>query len=51
MLNDNKNRVLGRIGAHQLTPEQVEQVAGSIGTTFTKVITGSRPPFDLNNDI
>jgi hypothetical protein len=48
----NKNhRVLGRIGAHELTPEQVEQVAGSIGTPFTKIITGALPPHDLLNDV
>jgi hypothetical protein len=51
MSNDNKKRVLGRIGAHELTPEQIEQVAGSLGTHFTKIITGSSAPFDLNNDI
>jgi hypothetical protein len=51
MFHDNKNRVLSRIGAHELTPEQVEQVAGSIGTVFTKIITGSVAPYDLNNDV
>jgi len=52
MSNDNSNRVLGRIGAQELTPEQVEKVAGGeFGTHFTKIITGSLPPFDLNNDI
>ncbi|HEY2914898.1 MAG TPA: hypothetical protein VGK21_16150 [Candidatus Angelobacter sp.] len=51
MSNDNKKRVLGRMGAQELTPEQVEQVAGSIGTTFTKIITGTTTPHDLNNDI
>ena len=45
-------RVLNRIGAHELTPEEVEQVAGSsFGTTFTKNITGAMPPHDLVNDI
>lgn len=51
MSNESSNRVLGRIGAHELTPEQVGQVAGSLGTHFTKIITGSSEPFDLNNDI
>lgn len=51
MSNDNNNRVLSRIGAHVLTPEQVEQAAGSLGTVFTKIITGSMAPHDLNNDV
>jgi hypothetical protein len=52
MSNDNKKRVLGRIGAHQLTPEEVEQVAGSsFGTNFTKFLTGPGPVHDLGNDI
>jgi hypothetical protein len=51
MSNDSKKRVLGRIGAHELTPEQVEQVAGSIGTMFTKIVTGTSAPYDLNNDV
>lgn len=44
------HRVLGRTGAHELTQEQMEQVGGSF-TMFTKIITGSSKPFDLNNDI
>lgn len=51
MSNDSKKRVLGRIGAHELTSEEVERVAGSIGTAFTKVVTGTSSPFDLDNDI
>jgi hypothetical protein len=50
-MSNKDHRVLSRIGAHELTPEQVEQVAGSFGTQFTKIITGSSEPFDLNNDI
>lgn len=50
-MSTKNHRVLGRIGAHELTPEEVEQVAGSIGTNFTKIITGAMPPHDLLNDI
>lgn len=50
MFNDSNKRVLGRMGAHELTPEQIEQVDGAM-TKFTKMVTGTSEPFDLNNDI
>ena len=50
MSNDSNKRVLGRRGAHELTPEQIEQVDGAM-TMFTKNVTGATPPFDLVNDI
>jgi hypothetical protein len=49
-MSDKSKRVLSRTGAHELTLEQTEQVSGSF-TMFTKIITGSAAPFDLNNDI
>lgn len=50
-MSNKDHRVLSRIGAHELTPEEVEQVAGSFYTQFTKNITGATPPHDLINDI
>jgi hypothetical protein len=35
MSNNNANRVLNRRGARQLTPEELEQIAGS-GGPFTR---------------
>lgn len=49
-MSNKDHRVLGRNGAHELTQEEMEQVPGSF-TMFTKIITGSSKPFDLNNDI
>jgi hypothetical protein len=50
-MSNKDHRVLGRLGAHELTQEQTEQVAGSIATLFTRIITGALPPHDLINDI
>lgn len=49
-MSSKEHRVLSRIGAHELTPEQVEQVGGTF-TMFTKNITGATAPHDLVNDI
>lgn len=49
-MSSKDHRVLSRIGAHELTQEQIEQVSGSF-TMFTKNITGATPPHDLINDI
>jgi hypothetical protein len=38
MKNNEANRVLGRIGARQLTPQEVERVSGS-GPEHTNVIS------------
>lgn len=51
-MSNQDHRVLSRIGAHELTPEEAEQVAGSqFGTHFTKFLTGPGPVYDLGNDI
>jgi hypothetical protein len=38
MLNNQDNRVLGRIGARELNPEELQQVSGG-GPLHTNVIT------------
>jgi hypothetical protein len=40
MSNNNENRVLSRMGARQLTQNEVEQVAGGKLTFATALITG-----------
>jgi hypothetical protein len=50
IMSSKDQRVLSRMGAHELTLGQTEQVSGSF-TMFTKIITGATPPLDLNNDI
>jgi hypothetical protein len=50
MNQDNKNRVLGRSGAHQLTQEQIERVAGGELTVPCWVITGFPAFRDVNTD-
>lgn len=40
MSNDNKNRVLNRMGAHELTPEEIDRVAGARLTLASVIITG-----------
>jgi hypothetical protein len=39
MSNDNHNRVLGRMGAHELTREQTEEVSGGIPTLLSRILT------------
>jgi hypothetical protein len=41
MSNNNANRVLNRMGARQLTHNEVEQVAGGKLTFATALITGT----------
>jgi len=41
-------RVLVRMGARELTMEEIQQVNG--GLTHTRVITGSKPNLDLTTD-
>jgi hypothetical protein len=41
MPNDNKKRVLGRVGAHELTEEQTQEVSGGIPTLLSVIRTGS----------
>jgi hypothetical protein len=50
MSNDNKNRVLSRIGAHQLTQEQTAEVAGGLFTVPSVIITGTVGHFDVTTD-
>jgi hypothetical protein len=38
MSNDNNNRVITRIGARQLTQNEIEQVGGARLSTFASVI-------------
>lgn len=40
MSNDNKNRVLGRRGARELTKEQTQEVSGGLSTLLSVIITG-----------
>ena len=41
MSNNNENRVLSRMGARQLTQNEVERVAGGKFTFATAMITGT----------
>ena len=41
MSNDSKKRVLGRTGAHELTPQDLEKVNGAKATVATKLLTGT----------
>jgi hypothetical protein len=41
MLNENKQvRVLSRMGARELTPEESKQIGGATGTFLSKIRTG-----------
>jgi hypothetical protein len=40
MSNDNQNRVLNRVGAHELTAEEIDRVAGAKLTFASVIITG-----------
>ncbi len=50
-MSNNNNRVLGRLGAHELTPEQTQQVSGGLPTLFSRIVTEAAPHQDLINDI
>lgn len=51
MSNDSKKRVLNRLGALELTPEETEKVAGSdIATRLTRIVTGSAHNSDVSID-
>ena len=41
MPNDNDNRVLSRIGARQLTRNEMDEVTGGSSTLMTLILTGS----------
>jgi hypothetical protein len=38
MSNENKNRVLNRMGAHELTQDEIDKVAGARLFTFASVV-------------
>lgn len=40
MSNNNENRVLSRMGARQLTPSEIEHVAGGANTLASSLATG-----------
>lgn len=40
MSNNNENRVLNRMGARQLTPNEIEQVAAAKLTLASELLTG-----------
>ena len=50
MSNDKTKRVLGRMGAHELTKEQTETVVGGLLTVPSCIITGRPPNFDISYD-
>ncbi|MGC2637559.1 MAG: hypothetical protein WA294_10305 [Acidobacteriaceae bacterium] len=39
MRNEKENRVLGRLGARELTPEEIDRAAGKESAHHTNVIT------------
>ena len=52
MSNDSRKRVLSRLGALELTPEETEKVVGShISTRASRIMTGtaSNPDVELDN--
>lgn len=40
MANDHKKRVLGRVGAHELTQEQTQEVSAGLSTLLSVIRTG-----------
>jgi hypothetical protein len=50
MSNDKKNRVLGRMGAHELNKEQTEEVVGGLLTVPSVIVTGHAPNYDVTSD-
>jgi hypothetical protein len=51
MSNDKKNRVLNRLGALELTPEETQQVAGAdIATRLSRIVTGTASNSDVSID-
>lgn len=49
MSNDNKNRVLCRRGAHELTQEQTQEVSGGIPTLLSVIRTGGGADTSLDS--
>jgi hypothetical protein len=50
MSNGNDNRVLSRMGAHELTQEQTEAVEGGLLTVPSVIVTGTPPHYDISSD-
>lgn len=50
MSDSKKNRVLSRIGAHELNKEQTEAVVGGLLTVPSVIITGHAPHYDMQTD-
>ncbi|HKR97793.1 MAG TPA: hypothetical protein VJW55_20615 [Candidatus Angelobacter sp.] len=50
MSNDNNNRVLGRMGARQLTPNEMDNVGGGGATLLSVIRTGSAAAPDQRLD-
>jgi hypothetical protein len=48
MPNDNQKRVLGRVGAHELTEEQTQEVSAGLSTLLSVIRTN--PGFDVRLD-
>lgn len=54
MTNENKARVLNRMGAHELTPEEMDKIFGGGDRRVSTVATGtqtlpvSNPDFDFD---
>ena len=49
-MSTKNNRVLGRIGAHELNKEQTEAVVGGLLTVPSVIITGHAPNYDVQTD-
>lgn len=50
-MSNKNNRVLDRMGAHELTPEETQKVVGShISTRLSRIITGSASSPDTTFD-
>jgi hypothetical protein len=50
-MSNKNNRVLSRVGAHELTAEETQQVAGShISTRLSRIITGTASSPDTTFD-
>jgi hypothetical protein len=51
MSTDSRKRVLNRLGALELTPEETEKVVGSdIATRLSRIVTGTASHSDVSFD-
>lgn len=51
MSNKNDNRVLNRIGARQLTPDELEQITGAGGPFTRASLTGTGTMLSTDSDM